>query len=264
MLDTQEIGDTVGTSWKKKSVHHFLMNSWKGKIWLNLEKSERSCNPPCGCSVRNTLCGDSLTLIPNSKASGCARSVCGQLNEEIPWLAEEAFVGQILHLVWIIQGSCIDAVAILDQEPCKKKNKKKEKKEKAREKDWISRVRLISEFKTQAVLYWSAGSCTADLNYTWHVSISIYLKQLFAEFQTAVPQLWRSAQFKNYILKKCKQLFFYKQCLCRLVENLTSLNSGWPNLNNSTSWNILKQHWWSMLWLQSSTNTDKHLTHTTA
>lgn len=100
------------------------------------------------------------------------------------------------------------------------KKKKKEQKEKAREKDWISRVRLISEFKTQAVRYWSAGSCTADLNYTWHVSISIYLKQLFAEFQTAVPQLWRSAQFKNYILKKCKQLFFYKQCLCRLVENL--------------------------------------------
>lgn len=45
------------------------------------------------------------------------------------------------------------------------KKKKKEQKEKAREKDWISRVRLISEFKTQAVRYWSAGSCTADLNY---------------------------------------------------------------------------------------------------
>lgn len=101
----------------------------------------------CGCSVRNTLCCDSLTLIPNSKASGCARSVCGQLNEEIPWLAEEAFVGQILHLVWIIQGSCIDAVAILDQEPCKKKKNKNRKRKRERkiglaEWDWFSEFKL--------------------------------------------------------------------------------------------------------------------------
>lgn len=37
----------------------------------------------CGCSVRNMLCCDSLTLIPNSKACGCAHSICGQFNEEI-------------------------------------------------------------------------------------------------------------------------------------------------------------------------------------
>lgn len=149
MLDTQEIGDTV-PQWALFEKRNLFITFWwivenekSDWIW----KNQRGPSILCGCSVRNTLCCDSLTLIPNSKASGCARSVCGQLNEEIPWLAEEAFVGQILHLVWIIQGSCIDAVAILDQEPCKKKKKKNRKRKRERkiglaEWDWFLNLKL--------------------------------------------------------------------------------------------------------------------------
>lgn len=64
-----------------------------------------------------------LTLISNSKASGCACSICRQLNEEISGRAEEPLIGEILHFIWIVQSGCIYAVTVLDQEPWKKETK---------------------------------------------------------------------------------------------------------------------------------------------
>lgn len=62
-------------------------------------------------------CAPALTLVPDGEAGGRARGVCRQLDEEVPGHAEETLVGEVLHLVGIIKGSCVDAVTVLDQQP---------------------------------------------------------------------------------------------------------------------------------------------------
>ena len=61
-----------------------------------------------------------LTLVPDGEAGGRASGVRGQLDEEVPGRAEQALVGQILHLVRVVQGSRVDAVSIPDQQPAAK------------------------------------------------------------------------------------------------------------------------------------------------
>lgn len=61
--------------------------------------------------------GGTLTLVPDGEPGGRARSVSGQLDEEEPGGAEQAFVGEVLHLVGVVQGGGVRAVAIPDQQP---------------------------------------------------------------------------------------------------------------------------------------------------
>ena len=58
-----------------------------------------------------------LTLVPDGESGGCERSVGGQLDEEKAGGGEQAFVGQILHLVGVVQNGGVGAVAVPDQQP---------------------------------------------------------------------------------------------------------------------------------------------------
>lgn len=58
-----------------------------------------------------------LTLVPEGKSGGRSRRVGGQLDEEEAGGAEQAFVGEILHLVGVVQSGGVDAVPVPDQQP---------------------------------------------------------------------------------------------------------------------------------------------------
>lgn len=58
-----------------------------------------------------------LTLVPDGEAGGRARSVGGQLDEEDAGGGEQAFVGEILHLVGVVQSSGVQVVPVPDQQP---------------------------------------------------------------------------------------------------------------------------------------------------
>lgn len=58
-----------------------------------------------------------LTLVPDGESGGRARSISGQLDEEEAGGGEQAFVGEILNLVGVIQRGGGDAVPVPDQQP---------------------------------------------------------------------------------------------------------------------------------------------------
>lgn len=62
-----------------------------------------------------------LTLVPDGESGGRAQSVGGQLDEEEPGGAEQTFVGEVLHLVGVVQRGGVGAVSIPDQQPEKSK-----------------------------------------------------------------------------------------------------------------------------------------------
>lgn len=65
--------------------------------------------------------GATLTLVPDGEPGGRARGVGGQLDEEEPGGAEQAFVGEVLHLVGVVQSGGVQAVPVPDQQPEKNK-----------------------------------------------------------------------------------------------------------------------------------------------
>lgn len=65
--------------------------------------------------------GAALTLVPDGEPGGRARGVGGQLDEEGAGGAEQAFVGEVLHLVGVVQSGGVQAVPIPDQQPEKNK-----------------------------------------------------------------------------------------------------------------------------------------------
>lgn len=58
-----------------------------------------------------------LTLVPDGEPGGRARGVGGQLDEEDAGGGEQAFVGEILHLVGVVQSGGVQVVPVLDQQP---------------------------------------------------------------------------------------------------------------------------------------------------
>lgn len=56
-----------------------------------------------------------LTLVPEGESGGRARSVGAQLDEEEAGGGEQAFVGEVLHLVGVVQDGA--AVPVPDEQP---------------------------------------------------------------------------------------------------------------------------------------------------
>lgn len=67
---------------------------------------------------------------PAFVSDGCSgrghRPVRCKLHEQVAPGAEDALVGQILHLVGVVHRGRVDVVAVFNQEPKKKKRKKKD------------------------------------------------------------------------------------------------------------------------------------------
>lgn len=57
------------------------------------------------------------TFVSDGGAGGGACAVCGELDEEVSGRADEALVGQVLHLVRVVDGRGVDVVPILYEQP---------------------------------------------------------------------------------------------------------------------------------------------------